>query len=261
MEDFVNDEWASFTQIAWLDMRTTSGTWRVAQGFRRTCRPGSSRRSAARRCTGPAPRCASRSTSSRPAPTTATSGRQPARLADRPRRDGALVRQGRGPDGRDPHERHPRPARQQQFQGASRRAPRSSATSEVHTGRMAINSAAARRARRLPADRLLLPGLQVRREMVDALRRDPQGRGRPASSRSARTARCVQDRARRRRQGDGRRLCRQGRQAATAEGAHRRGRRQFDREPAAPAQLGLARSSRTGSPTPPARSAATTCGT
>ena len=31
--DFVNDEWASFTQLAWTDMRTTSGTWRVARDF------------------------------------------------------------------------------------------------------------------------------------------------------------------------------------------------------------------------------------
>lgn len=33
MEDFVNDEWDSFTQLAWKDMRTTSGTWRVSQDF------------------------------------------------------------------------------------------------------------------------------------------------------------------------------------------------------------------------------------
>jgi choline dehydrogenase-like flavoprotein len=33
IEDFVNDEWASFTQISWLDKRTTSGTWRVARDF------------------------------------------------------------------------------------------------------------------------------------------------------------------------------------------------------------------------------------
>ncbi len=33
IEDFVNDEWASFSQLAWLDKRTTSGTWRVCQGF------------------------------------------------------------------------------------------------------------------------------------------------------------------------------------------------------------------------------------
>ncbi len=32
-EDFVNDEWASFTQLAWTDMRTTSGSWRVARDF------------------------------------------------------------------------------------------------------------------------------------------------------------------------------------------------------------------------------------
>ncbi|MCW5232112.1 GMC family oxidoreductase [Verminephrobacter eiseniae] len=30
---FVNDEWKSFTQLAWLDNRTTSGTWRVAKDF------------------------------------------------------------------------------------------------------------------------------------------------------------------------------------------------------------------------------------
>ena len=32
-DDFVNDEWASFTQLAWKDMRTTSGSWRVAKNF------------------------------------------------------------------------------------------------------------------------------------------------------------------------------------------------------------------------------------
>jgi choline dehydrogenase-like flavoprotein len=33
MEDFVNDEWESFAQLAWKDMRTTSGNWRVARDF------------------------------------------------------------------------------------------------------------------------------------------------------------------------------------------------------------------------------------
>ncbi len=32
-EDFVNDEWDSFGQLAWVDNRTTSGTWRVAKDF------------------------------------------------------------------------------------------------------------------------------------------------------------------------------------------------------------------------------------
>ena len=31
--DFLNDEWASFTQLAWKDARTTSGSWRVAKNF------------------------------------------------------------------------------------------------------------------------------------------------------------------------------------------------------------------------------------
>ncbi len=32
-EDYVNDEWAAFNQMAWLDSRTTSGSWRVARDF------------------------------------------------------------------------------------------------------------------------------------------------------------------------------------------------------------------------------------
>jgi len=33
MSEFVNDEWASFAQLAWTDMRTTSGKWRIAGDF------------------------------------------------------------------------------------------------------------------------------------------------------------------------------------------------------------------------------------
>ncbi|MEM8877734.1 MAG: GMC family oxidoreductase [Pseudomonadota bacterium] len=32
-EDYVNDEWESFGQMAWLDARTTSGSWRVSKDF------------------------------------------------------------------------------------------------------------------------------------------------------------------------------------------------------------------------------------
>ena len=32
-EDFINDEWASLSQFAWLDARTTSGSWRIAEEF------------------------------------------------------------------------------------------------------------------------------------------------------------------------------------------------------------------------------------
>ena len=33
IDAFVNDEWANFVQISWLDKRTTSGSWRVATDF------------------------------------------------------------------------------------------------------------------------------------------------------------------------------------------------------------------------------------
>ena len=32
-EDYINDEWDSFGQLAWVDPRTTSGDWRVAKDF------------------------------------------------------------------------------------------------------------------------------------------------------------------------------------------------------------------------------------
>ena len=32
-DEFVNDEWDSFGQLAWKDLRTTAGTWRVAKDF------------------------------------------------------------------------------------------------------------------------------------------------------------------------------------------------------------------------------------
>ncbi len=32
-QDYLNDEWPSFGQLAWTDMRTTSGSWRVATDF------------------------------------------------------------------------------------------------------------------------------------------------------------------------------------------------------------------------------------
>ncbi|HZZ96349.1 MAG TPA: GMC family oxidoreductase [Jatrophihabitantaceae bacterium] len=32
-DDWVNDEWPAFSQMAWLDTRTTSGSWRVAGDF------------------------------------------------------------------------------------------------------------------------------------------------------------------------------------------------------------------------------------
>src|ERR1700704_2441878 len=59
---FVNDEWASFGQLAWTDKRTTSGT---SRGTSRICRPGPARPSGAPPPTGRVPPCAFSATSSR----------------------------------------------------------------------------------------------------------------------------------------------------------------------------------------------------
>ena len=32
-EDYVNDEWEAFGQMAWTDPRTTSGSWQIARDF------------------------------------------------------------------------------------------------------------------------------------------------------------------------------------------------------------------------------------
>ena len=139
IQDFVNDEWESFTQLAWSDMRTTSGSWRVAKDF---------------------PNLPAWIVKAVGGSTTHWAGaslrfdehefkdqehlrqhprRQPAGLADHARRDGAVVRQGRGQDGRHPHQRHSGAARQQQFQGAGSRR-EEARLQDVHTGNMAINS-------------------------------------------------------------------------------------------------------------------------
>ena len=109
---------------------------------------------------------------------------------------------------------------------------------EVHTGRMAINSVPGDGRGRLPSDRLLLPGLQVGGKVVDALHRDPEGRGDRQHGGSPGIA-CRADRARPFGQGDRRHLFRRGWQASATEGAHRCGRGQFARKPTSSAQLRL----------------------
>ena len=103
--------------------------------------------------------------------------REPARLADHQGDElDPWYAKGRGQDGRDPDQRDSRPSRQQQFQGARSRRPQARLQGSPHRPH-GDQQRAARRPRLLPADRLLLPGLQVRRQMVHALHRDPQGRG------------------------------------------------------------------------------------
>src|SRR5712671_7258638 len=116
LQDFINNEWESFTQLAWTDMRTTSGNWRVAKDFANL------------------PAWIVKSVGGSTVHWAGASlrfdehefkiktvygdigGAKPARLADHARRDGALVRQGRVQDGDDAHQRHSRPAREQQLQ-------------------------------------------------------------------------------------------------------------------------------------------------
>jgi hypothetical protein len=43
---YINDEWKSFSQLAWRDNRTNSGSWRWPRTFP-ICLPGSARRLAA----------------------------------------------------------------------------------------------------------------------------------------------------------------------------------------------------------------------
>ena len=236
-EDFVNDEWESFTQLAWKDMRTTSGNWRVHKDFPNLPAwivkavggttihwAGASLRfqehefkDATTYGAFPAPICSigrSRLPSSSP-------------ITPRPR-----TRWG------SPAPTTSRACRATTISRSSRPAPTSSATRSATPAAWRSIPSRARRPQLLPADRLLLPGLQVGREMVDALHRDPEGRGDRQPGGPPRIA-CRADRARRLGQGHRRHLFRRGRQAAAAEGAHRRGRRQFARKPASAAQLRL----------------------
>ena len=100
IQDFVNDEWDSFTQLAWKDMRTTSGNWRVAKTSP-IFRPGSSKSvgGSTVHWAGASLRFDEHEFKIK---TTygGIAGANLAGLADHARRDGALVRQGRGQDGR-----------------------------------------------------------------------------------------------------------------------------------------------------------------
>ncbi len=103
----------SFGQLAWTDKRTTSGDWRVHKDFPNLpawivkAVGGSTTHWAGASLRFQEHEFKTRSTYGKIAG---------ANLLDWPitlEGDGALLRQGRGQDGRDPHQRHPRPARQQ----------------------------------------------------------------------------------------------------------------------------------------------------
>ena len=238
IEDFVNDEWNSFLQLAWLDKRTTSGTWRVAKDFPNlptwTCKTvGGTTDPLGRRLAALPGRTNSRSR-------TEYGDVAGANLLDWP-----LTYEEMEPyytkaeDKMGVTRTHDIPGLpgnnnfKVMYNGAIR-----VGYKKVHTGRMAINSRPRDDRAVVPAARLLLPGLQVRRQVVDALHRDPEGRG-DGKARPAAGIDGLADPARRRRQGHRRALCRQGRQPAGAESPGGLRRVQLDRDAAAAAELGL----------------------
>ena len=184
-EDFVNDEWKSFLQLAWLDKRTTSGSWRVAKDFPNL----------------PAWICKTVGGT-----TTHWAGAS-LRFQEHEFQDKSTYGEIAGANLLDwplTHaEMDPYYAKAEDKMGVTRtndipglpgnnnfKVMYNGATrigyQTVHTGRMAINSRPRDDRNSLPPARLLLPGLQDGRQVVDALYRDPEGRGdrqaRPAAA-------------------------------------------------------------------------------
>ena len=128
-DDFVNDEWRSFKQLAWLDKRTTSGSFRVARDFPKlpawTCKTvGGTTVHWAGCCPRFMPH------EFKAIDLLRRHGRgERARLADLLRRRRALLRPGRGEAGDHADARHPADAGEQQLQGVRQRRASASATS------------------------------------------------------------------------------------------------------------------------------------
>ena len=122
-EDFVNDEWRSFKQLAWLDKRTTSGSFRVAQGLPQPAGVDlQDRRRHDRALGGLLPALHGARVQGLDV-LRRHRRRQRARLADLARRPRAVLRPRRGQARLHRHERHPAAAGQQQLQGVRQRRP------------------------------------------------------------------------------------------------------------------------------------------
>ena len=259
IDTFQNDEWGSFLQISWLDKRTTSGNWRVARDFAGLpawiCKTvgGTTTHWA-----GASLRIQEHEFKAR-----TTYGDIPgANLLDWPVTLAEL---------------EPYYAKAEDKMGVTRTngipgLPGNNNFKVFYTGakRLGLQGGqhrphgdqqpAARRPAVLPADRLLLPGLQVLGQVVDALHRDPGGardRQSRAAARNARRCRSSTTTP-----------ARSPACSTPTRTASSRCRRRASS--ASPATRSRARaccstrprpSSRTASPTPRARSAGTTCGT
>ena len=226
----------------------------------RTCRPGWSRPSAAPPRTGPARRRGSWRTSSTRRPTTATSrartcstGRSTwpnsLRSTTRPRRRSAR-RTGTAA------RRLPANNNYKVFaNGAEKVGYKYYATGPYGTNAEPYDGrpASVQDGFNFQGDKSTAKWSTAVREIPRAL---DDGQARPAAGVAGRA-----DHPRRRRQGQRGALPRQGRQSAPAGGEGRLRRRQLDRDTRGCCCSPPARCIRTGWPTPPARSAATTCGT
>ena len=176
MGDFINDEYAALEQLSWLDPRTCSGRCRLRSQLAHLPDLDLQDR---RRLDGALGRQLAPSSRARVPPAhriRRCPRRQSDRLADHARGNAALLRAGRGQDGRD------------RGATASRTCPRATTPKvfflgakrmgfeKVSTGYLAINSEPRDGRQRVRPDRLLHARLQVRRQVVDALHRDSQGR-------------------------------------------------------------------------------------
>ena len=260
-DDFVNDEWRSFKQLAWLDKRTTSGSFRDRARTSPTCPPGRARPSAARRCTGPAAARASWSTSSRPRPTTAASTGAnaldwPISLADvEPYYDRAEAKL--GITGTNGIPQLPANNNYKVFANGAQRV----GYKRFHTGRYAVNPVPRDGRPATIQDGFTLPGRQGRREVVDARRRAAQGAGDRQARPAARVARDPRSSTTSSGlatgvtyiDGDGLEQFQRARLVSR--------RRQRDRDRRGCCSTRPRACSRTAWRTPPARSAATTCAT
>ena len=259
IDTFINDEWESFAQLAWLDKRTTSGNWRVAK---RLPEPAGLDLQDGGRHHHPLGRRLAPPPGARVPDQTVYGDIDGANLLDWPltlpelepyyarAEDKMGVTRTNGIPGLPGNNNF-----KVLYTGAKRLGYK-----EVHTGRMAINSEP-RHDR--PSCQQIGFCFQGCKAVRSGARSSPRSRPRstPASSNSGPRARSLRDPARRFRQGHGRPLRRQGRPAARAKGPRRL---------LSPATRSRARgcssirprpSSRTASPTARARSAGTTCGT
>jgi choline dehydrogenase-like flavoprotein len=172
--DYINDEWASFAQLAWKDMRTTSGSWRVARDFPNLpawvvkAVGGSTVHWAGASIRFQEHEFRARTTYGEVA------GRAAHGLADHARRARALLRPGRAQDGRRRDARHRAPAGQQQLQGDGGRGAQARLQGHHHR-QHGHQQRTAGRAHLLPAARLLLPGLQDGRQVVHHYTEIPAG--------------------------------------------------------------------------------------